>query len=57
MNGKKKEINKEDKERRGEKSTAGSGGGAVCRDRDREKITYFEWGGPGGRSLDEPWLP
>ena len=55
MNGKKKRINKEDRERRDETS----GGGGYRRGvTETEKISrYFERGGPEGRNLDESGLP
>lgn len=53
MNGKKKRINKEDRERRDETSGGGGYSGGVTETISR----YFERGGPGGRNLGESGLP
>ena len=51
MNGKKKGINKEDRERRDEMSGGGGDRRGVT---ETEKISrYFERGGPRGRNLDD----
>ena len=55
MNGKKKRINKEDRERRDEMSGGGGDRRGVT---ETEKISrYFERGGAGGRNLDDSGIP
>lgn len=55
MNGKKKRINKDDKERRDE--TSGGGGYSRAVTETEEISRYFERGGPGGRNVGESGLP